>query len=63
VPDSRRGIQKHKDKWLLTELQDVLFEVESDLRYRPPRTNRALTEGKEELRTEVTSDFVDEMQK
>jgi hypothetical protein len=60
------AFKKHKDKWFLTELQDVLFETESDLRYRPPPTNRALrlsAEGKEELSTEVTSDFVDEMQK
>jgi hypothetical protein len=60
------AFKKHKDKWFLTELQDVLFETESDLRYRPPPTNRALrlsAERKKELSAEVTSDFVDEMQK
>jgi hypothetical protein len=60
------AFKKHKEKWFLTELQDILAEVESDLRYRPPPTNRALrlfAEGEEELSVEVASDFVDEMQK
>jgi hypothetical protein len=59
------AFRKNKDKWFLTELQDVLTEVEGDLRYRSPPTNRALrlfVEGEEELSAEVASDFVDEMQ-
>jgi len=57
--------QKNKDKWFLTELQDVFAEVDADPRYRPPPTNKALrlfVEGEEELSAEVASDVVDEIQ-